>query len=39
MAYAIFFNLFLLGAEDLQGASTTSRTAHLLFTQYYWGGE
>ncbi len=36
MAYAIFFNLFLLGAEIFK--EYYSRTAHLLFTQYYWEG-
>jgi|APFre7841882590_1041340.scaffolds.fasta_scaffold21022_3 Ni/Fe-hydrogenase subunit HybB-like protein len=36
MAYAMFFNLFLLGAEIFK--EYYSRTEHLLFTQYLWEG-
>src|SRR5512136_2628576 len=36
MAYAMFFNLFLLGAEIFK--EYYSRTEHLLYTQYYWQG-
>src|SRR5512136_1000002 len=36
MAYAMFFNLFLLGAEIFK--EYYSHTEHLLYTQYYWQG-
>jgi molybdopterin-containing oxidoreductase family membrane subunit len=36
MAYAMFFNLFLLGAELFK--EFYSATEHLLFTRYYWFG-
>jgi molybdopterin-containing oxidoreductase family membrane subunit len=36
MAYAMFFNLFLLGAEIFK--EYYSRTEHLLYTQYLWQG-
>jgi len=36
MAYAMFFNLFLLGAEIFK--EYYSHTEHLLFTQYLWQG-
>lgn len=36
MAYAMFFNLFLLGAELFK--EFYSGTEHLLFTRYYWFG-
>ncbi len=36
MAYAMFFNLFLLGAELFK--EFYSNTEHLLFTRYYWFG-
>ncbi len=36
MAYAMFFNLFLLGAEHFK--EYYSATEHLLYTQYYWFG-
>jgi molybdopterin-containing oxidoreductase family membrane subunit len=36
MAYAMFFNLFLLGAELFK--EYYSATEHLLFTRYYWSG-
>jgi len=36
MAYAMFFNLFLLGAEMFK--EYYSRTEHLVFTQYLWFG-
>jgi Ni/Fe-hydrogenase subunit HybB-like protein len=36
MAYSMFFNLFLLGAELFK--EYYSATEHLLYTQYYWFG-
>ena len=36
MAYAMFFNLFLLGAEIFK--EYYSHTEHLLYTQYLWQG-
>ena len=36
MSYAMFFNLFLLGAEMFK--EFYSATEHLLFTRYYWFG-
>jgi len=36
MAYAMFFNLFLLGAELFK--EYYSRTEHLLYTEYLWSG-
>lgn len=36
MAYAMFFNLFLLGAELFK--EFYSATEHTLFTRYYWFG-
>jgi molybdopterin-containing oxidoreductase family membrane subunit len=36
MSYAMFFNLFLLGAELFK--EFYSATEHLLFTRYYWFG-
>ncbi len=36
MAYAMFFNLFLLGAELFK--EYYSATEHLLYTRYYWSG-
>jgi molybdopterin-containing oxidoreductase family membrane subunit len=36
MAYAMFVNLFLLGAELFK--EYYSATEHLLYTQYLWGG-
>ncbi len=36
MSYAMFFNLFLLGAEMFK--EFYSSTEHLLFTRYYWFG-
>jgi molybdopterin-containing oxidoreductase family membrane subunit len=36
MAYAMFFNLFLLGAEIFK--EYYSSTEHLLYTQYLWQG-
>lgn len=36
MAYAMFLNLFLLGAELFK--EYYSATEHLLYTQYFWGG-
>jgi molybdopterin-containing oxidoreductase family membrane subunit len=36
MAYAMFFNLFLLGAELFK--EFYSSTEHLLYTRYYWFG-
>jgi molybdopterin-containing oxidoreductase family membrane subunit len=36
MAYAMFFNLFLLGAELFK--EYYSSTEHLLYTRYYWQG-
>jgi len=36
MAYAMFFNLFLLGAELFK--EYYSHTEHLLYTRYYWQG-
>ena len=36
MAYAMFFNLFLLGAEVFK--EYYSHTEHLLYTQYLWQG-
>ncbi len=36
MAYAMFFNLFLLGAELFK--EFYSHTEHLLYTRYYWFG-
>ncbi len=36
MAYAMFFNLFLLGAELFK--EYYSATEHLLFTRYLWSG-
>jgi len=36
MAYAMFFNLFLLGAEMFK--EYYSRTEHLVYTQYFWQG-
>ena len=36
MSYAMFLNLFLLGAELFK--EYYSATEHLLYTQYFWGG-
>jgi molybdopterin-containing oxidoreductase family membrane subunit len=36
MSYAMFFNLFLLGAEMFK--EFYSATEHLLYTRYYWFG-
>jgi Ni/Fe-hydrogenase subunit HybB-like protein len=36
MSYAMFFNLFLLGAELFK--EYYSHTEHLLYTRYYWQG-
>ncbi len=36
MAYAMFLNLFLLGAEIFK--EYYSHTEHLLYTQYFWSG-
>jgi molybdopterin-containing oxidoreductase family membrane subunit len=36
MSYAMFVNLFLLGAELFK--EYYSATEHLLYTQYFWGG-
>ncbi len=36
MAYAMFLNLFLLGAEIFK--EYYSATEHLLYTQYFWSG-
>jgi len=36
MSYAMFFNLFLLGAELFK--EYYSATEHLLYTRYYWSG-
>jgi len=36
MAYAMFFNLFFLGAELFK--EYYSRTEHLLYTEYLWSG-
>ena len=36
MAYAMFLNLFLLGAEVFK--EYYSATEHLLYTQYFWSG-
>ncbi len=36
MSYAMFFNLFLLGAEMFK--EFYSSTEHVLFTRYYWFG-
>jgi molybdopterin-containing oxidoreductase family membrane subunit len=36
MAYAMFFNLFLLGAEMFK--EYYSATEHLVYTQYFWQG-
>src|SRR5512145_531278 len=36
MSYAMFLNLFLLGAELFK--EYYSATKHLLYTQYFWGG-
>jgi len=36
MAYAMFFNLFLLGAELFK--EYYSRTEHLVYTEYLWSG-